>query len=119
MGDTFYFFNTLTALHGVLFISAGLIILWAHPEADLGCRQMATCRSGCAPAHASDPSYVSSWAMRGSSLLPSLFVSGFTGILLLSFQNHRVKPNFQSNSEANSSPSVPSAQRGQELSAVN
>lgn len=87
----------------MLFISAGLIIPWANPEADLGCRQMATSRSGCAAANASDPSYFSSMAIKGSSLLPSPIVSGFTWILL-SFQNHRVKPNFQSNFEANSSP---------------
>lgn len=118
IGDIFYFFNTLIGLHEMLFISAGLVIPWANPKADLDCRQMATCRSGCAAAGASDPSYLSSMAIRGSSLLSSLF-SGFTWILLLSFQNHRVKPDFQSNSEANSSPSVLSAERGQKLSAVN
>lgn len=99
IGDIFYFFN------GMLFISAGLLIPWANPEADLGCRQMAPSRSGCAAADASDPSYFSSMAIRGSSLLPSLIVSGFIRILLLSFQNHTVKPNSQSNFEAeNSSP---------------
>lgn len=62
----------------MLFISAGLLIPWANPEADLGCRQMATSRSGCAAADASDPSYFSSMAIRGSSLLPSLIISGFS-----------------------------------------
>lgn len=118
IGDIFYFFNTLIALHGMLFISAGLITPWANPEADLGWRQMATCRSGCAAADASDLSYFSSMAIRDSSLFPSLIGSGFTWILLLSLQNHRVKPDFQSNFEANSSPSILSAERGQKLSAV-